>query len=249
VAAQTWTTLQTTLLAALVKAQPPYNVVPPDFAALFPQATSYAEARIYRDIVLLATRTQDASLVTAAASRVLSLATMTTQVIVPEGMALITPAGQTNPALGTRVWYDLADLDVIDLTWPQESVTVAPAINDWTPRYWALRDNQTMVFAPSVPGVYTVEITGLYQPAPISAANPTTYLSTVYPELLEMACLVFLTGPLTHNWSAQADDPKQALSYEGQYQTLMASARHEEMRRRGLAPDTAAPPQMPRAAA
>ena len=55
-AALTWTTLQTALLAITVKAQPPYNVVPPDFAYLYPQATSYAEGRIYKDIPFLATR-------------------------------------------------------------------------------------------------------------------------------------------------------------------------------------------------
>jgi len=239
-AALTWTTLQTALLAALVKAQPPYNVVPPDFAELYPQATSYAEGRIYKDIVLLATRDQDTTLTNTANSRTISLSGMTTPIIVPEGMALITPTG-AGAATGNRVWYDMTSLDVIDLTWPQESVTVEPNVADWTPRYFAMRDAQTIVFCPTAALSYTVELTGLFQPPPISSTNPTTYLSTVYPELLEMACMVFLTGSLMHNWSAQSDDPRQSVSYEAQYQTLMTKALNEEMRRRGLVPDVAQP--------
>lgn len=242
---QTWTSLQSTLLANTVKAQPvggSYDaaIVPPDFANIFPQAVSYAENRIYRDLVLLATRQQNTTLTTMAGSRTVSLAAMANPaggpIIVPEGFALVTPAGDA-PVAGTRVPFDAATLDLIDQFWPTESATVTPSVNSFLPRLWALRDASTIVFAPTADAAYVIEITGLFQPTPMSANNPTTYLSTVYPELLEAACMIWLTGALLHNFGSQADDPKSAVSWEAQYQTLMASARMEEERRRGLRPD------------
>jgi hypothetical protein len=238
-AAQTWTTLQQTLLVALSQSPPPYNIIPPDFTALFPQATSYAEGRIYKDLVLLATRTEDStSLQTTNGNRSLALSTMLPNVvIVQEGLALI--------QAGVRYWYDKATLDVIDLIWPNISQTMAPASADWVGRYWAPLDNNIIVMAPTPDAAYQAVIPGLFQPTPISAGNPSTYLSTVYPELLEAACMVWLTGALQRNFGSQADDPRQALSWEGEYTKLMTLAKAEEMRRRGLMPDVAAPAAAP----
>lgn len=237
-AAQTWTTLQNTLLVALAQAPAPYNIVPPDFATLFPQATSYAELRICRDIPMLANRSQNTSLVTAAGSRNLNLGSMTgNQIIIPEGLALISPAGQTNPAVGTRIPFDEASLDLIDQVWPQESETMDPAAADWIGRWWALRDNATIVFAPTANATFTAEITGLFLPTPISLANPTTYISTVYPDLLEAACMLFLCGYLEQDFGAASSDPAMSMSFEGMYRTLVQAAKDEELRRRGLRAD------------
>lgn len=239
--AQTWDGLQTTLLAALAKAQPPYNVVPVDFATLFPQATSYAENRIYRDIVFLAERTSNSSLTTSAGSRVLDLSTSPVPIIVPEGFALITPAGQTSPASGTRVPYDQTSLDVIDQVWPVEATTLAPSLTDWSPRLWALKDDHTLVYCPTADGAYTAEITGLFTPTPISGSNQSTYLSINYPDLMQTACMVFLTGGLLHNFGAQGELPDRALSWEALYSTQADLAWSEERRKRGLDPDVPRP--------
>jgi hypothetical protein len=236
-----WTTLQTALLAALAEAPPPYNAVPPDFAELYPQATSYAEGRITRDIPLLADRTQDTSLTTGT-GRTVAMSGMTNLVVVPEGISLITPSGTTNPALGVRVPYDMASLDVIDLLYPNEATVVAPSLADWTPRYWALRDNQDLVIGPTPGANYTIEVTGLFQPTPISSANPSTYLSTTYPELLTMACLVWLEAWLHRNFQPQASTPQAPFGAEQQYQVLMEGVRDEEIRRRGLRPNIPLPP-------
>lgn len=240
----TWTSLQTTLLAALTKSQPPYNVVPPDFAALYPQAITYAEGRIYKELVLLATRTFNTSLVTTPGARGLLLSAISPPVVVPESVSLLTPAGSvyTN---GTQQQFDESSLDIIDMTWPQASVTMAPDAATWIGRRWALQSEHAIVLAPTPDAVYTVVLIGLFQPPSLSAGNPTTYLSTIYPELLTAACMVFLTGGLTHNYGAQGDDPRSAISWESQYVELRATALHEEMRRRGLVPDVAAPPAPP----
>lgn len=230
-AALTYTTLQTTLLVALSQAPSPYNVIPPDFAQLYPQAITYAEGRIYRDLVPVANRQQNSSLSTTASSRTLDLTAISPLVV--EGFALITPSGTSNPKLGTRVQFDAASLDAIDLFWPNESVTVAPQNADWYNRSWAMRDDHTIVFCPTPDAVYTVELTGMFQPAALSSTNATTYLSTVYPELLTAACMIWLTGALLRNFGASADDPKMALSWEKTYaQDLLPKVLEEEQRRR-----------------
>lgn len=250
-AAQTWQTLEVMLLAACVKAQPPYNTnIPGDFAALFPQATSYAEGRIFTDIPLLGHRTANATLKTVAGDRTVNLSAMINSaggpIIVPETFALITPVGAT-PQSGNRVSFIRADTSVIDTIWPMTSLTVPPSITDFVPRYWAMRDDHTIIYAPTADAAYTVDIAGLFQPTPISAANPTTYISTIYPALLEAACMVFLSGALKQNYGAQMDDPRQGVSWEQQYGELMEAAKAEEIRRRGLMPP--APMPTPRGAA
>jgi hypothetical protein len=96
-----------------------------------------------------------------------------------------------------------------------------------------MQDDATIVICPTPNAAYRAEITGLFQPEPISAVNPTTYLSTTYPELFENAVMVFLTGWLERNYGPQSSDPQQALSHESQYQALLASAIAQEQRMRG----------------
>lgn len=252
-AAQTWNSLKVMLLATLVKAQPPYNVSPPDFDTLFPQATSYAEGRIFHDIPFLGNRQTNTSLTTSLGSRTIDTGQIVNPnggpIIILEQFNLITPAG-VQPSQGVRVQFDRSSSQVIDQIWPQESVTQTPSLASYIPRMWAYRDDQSvaafapvLIYAPTADGAYTVELSGLFQPNPISAANQSTYLSTVYPELLEAACLVFLTGALTHAFGQQSDDPRAALSWESIYGSLIAGIRSEEARRRGLTPDLPAPPQ------
>ncbi len=244
-AAQTWNALQTAFLAITVKAQPPYGIPPADFAALMPQATSYAEQRIFTDIPLLGHRTTNSSLSTTNGSRTINLAAMVNMnggpIIVPEAFNIVTPSS-SSPTAGTRIPFVRSSTFLIDQFWPTETATQTPEVLSFGPRYWAMPDNQTIIYAPTADASYTVEIAGLYQPTPISAANQSTYLSMTYPALFEAACMVFLTGALLHNYGSQADNPQQGLSWEGLYQQLMTASRAEEMRRRGLLPDVPMPP-------
>jgi hypothetical protein len=238
-AALTYEGLADFLLAALVRQQPagsaPFFVsstADPFFQTEFPEAIRYAEGRIYKELVLLATRTQNTSLTTIAGSRALNLSNMTPlPVIVPEGFALLVSGG--------RVPFDFASLDTIDEIWPAESVTLAPNIADFAPRYWAMQDDHTLVMCPTPDTAYAAVVTGLFQPTPLSSANTTTYLSTVYPELLEAACMVFMTGALLKNFGQKADNPQMAMSWEQETAHLMALAKDEEHRRRGLRPNVA----------
>lgn len=245
--ALTWTTLQTELLVALVQAPPPYNVIPADFASLYPRATSYAESRICAEIPMLANRTQDTSLTTTPGSRRLNLSLMTNPLVAQEGLALVVS--------GTQYPYDETTLDFIDIFWPTEATTLAPNLADNIGRFWAPLNTgpnsgimiggqaatSIIVMAPTPSDVFTAVCTGLFQPVPLSSTNASSYLSSVYPDLLVAGCMVFLEGALRRNFGAQSDDPKQALSWEGQYTTLRDAAKFEEARRRGLVADLPRP--------
>lgn len=245
-AAQTWTTLQETVALALTRQQgSTLTAYDPIFVQQFPQATSYAENRIYREIPMLGAREVVSSLSTTAGTRTIDISALSPPMLVVEEVSLITPIS-TVPSEGTRVRFNLATLDFINVVWPQESVTAAPTAANPFNKYWTLLDATHVVIAPTPDQTgYAVELTGLVQPAPISSGNPTTYLSINYPELLEAGCCIFLSGALNRNFGAQGDEPQQAVSWESQFQTLLAAAKREERRRRGLEPDAPAPPPVP----
>lgn len=207
---------------------PPYTL-PTDFQNILPRAIEYAEDRIYREMVFLATRAQDASLMFTPGQRTLNLTAATVIIVIPEGLAAITPAN-TIPSLGKRIQFYEASLDVIDSVWPQESATMEPGPD--APMYWAMKDAQTIVISPSMDAGYVAEITGLFQPARLSSTNSTTYITLSYPDLMVAAAMIFVTGYL-RNYGAQADTAQMGMSWEQVYKNLSASATLEEQRRRG----------------
>ena len=234
-AAQDWASLKKMLLAALANAQPPFTAGTGAFDVLFPQATSNAELRICRDIVFLADRSVDTTLVTTPGSRAVDISGLTPVPLVVEGFAMVNPPG-------TRVPFDMTSLDVIDQIWPIEATTRPPNITDWSPRYWAPGpDQKTIVCCPTPDQAYAIALTALFPPAPISETNPSTYISETYPDLLEAACMAWLSGALQHNFSAKSDNPEMAVSWEVEYRTLMQAAKMEELRRRGLVANIAPP--------
>jgi hypothetical protein len=241
-AAITYSTLQTTLQAIIARTPAPWVATDASFNQLFPQATSYAENRITNDIPFLATRAQDTSLTTTSGNRLVSLYGTALPVNVPQRVALITPAGSTL-ATGTQIQLLPASLDLIDMYWPQESLTWAPA--SATALYWCNQGgvsgsdytSPNIIIAPTPDAAYTIVLTGLFTAAPISATNPQTYLSTNYPELMISACMVFLSGALLRNYSSAGmpsppDEAQMAVHWEQQYGRLKDLAGAEEMRRR-----------------
>jgi len=216
----------------------------PDFSTYLPRIIEYAEDRIYREVVPLATRQSNATATFQAGLRTLPLIGFKPQPVVVEGLAAITPVN-TPPQKGTRWQYRMASLDLIDSVWPIESTTMAPSAA-WPELYWALVDNQTIVVAPTPDQAYTVEATGIFRPTPMSAQNPETYLGDFYPDLLLAACMIAVAG-LQRDYGQQADDPKLAMSWESQYQLLKASAMEEEQRRRGQGQGFSTQPPAPEA--
>lgn len=211
-----------------------------DYTQILPAAIQDAEQRIYRDLDFIATRTVNPDLIFTAGSRSLAIPTGSTDIIVLQGVAQISPAGST-PSAGTRNTLEPTTLDFIDFVWPTEAVT-GPS------EYWTLLNNSTLIVGPTPDQNYKAELTGTFRPAPMSATNETTYIGDVYPDLLVAACTVFLFG-WQRDFSPSADQPGAPMSWEQVYQDRKKSALEEEQRRKGQSvgwsPFSAAPLSTP----
>ena len=80
---------------------------------------------------------------------------------------------------------------------------------------------------------YTVEYFGVIRPALLSSVNTETFLSVNYADLFCAACMVFASG-YQRDFGAQADDPQKAMSWNGMYEALRASAQLEAGRMKGM---------------
>lgn len=266
-AAIDWTQLQQACAIALTRQLgDAISTYDPLFVTMFPFATSYAEDRINQEIPFLGNRytvtgatnvidyekdDQGNYILDDQGARIRVLGAGGTPYIpwaafaAPSGAPLSVPEQLYIVNAGTNVPYDRVSDDFIRRAWPVPTMTAAPSLTYQGGRYWATPDTTNILVAPTPDGDYDVIVTGLYNPVPISETNSTTYLSTNYPDLLTAGCLVYLAGALTRNFGAQADEPKMAVSWEAQFQVLLAPARDEERRRRGLKPDMPMPPPPP----
>src|ERR1700744_6724820 len=84
-----------------------------NFQQILPQAISYAEDRIYRELDLLSTVTRDSAPLTAA-NRNFTLPQNIGQFVVTNGINLITPATTTNPDQGPRIQLLPISRDFLD---------------------------------------------------------------------------------------------------------------------------------------
>ncbi len=222
-----------------------------DFTTALPQIVSDAELRIYRDLDFLATRGQNHSLTFTAGQRTLSLAGITGATIggypvayaypvVVQGITACTPVN-TAPPTTTRVRFQPATLDFIDMIWPDEATTQAPGVQSG---FFALVDHERVVVAPTPDQAYTVEVTGTWRPAPMSSTQAQSWLGDNVPDLLFAACMVE-GAAYQRDFGSMSDDPQKALSWNAHYDALKANATEEEQRRKsqgmGWLPFGAAP--------
>jgi len=182
------------------------------------------EQRLYRELDLLNTLVDDSSSVASLNTRVFNLPTSTGTFVVLERINIITPAGQTNPDLGTRNPVTPASKEMLDFMWPS-------AVGSTVPQYFAMRTQNQVLFGPYPDQAYTVEVSGTQRPAPLSTTNVTTLLSVYFPDLTIAAGMVAMSAEMK-NWGAMADDPKMAQSWEAHYQQLIQSAQVEEARKK-----------------
>lgn len=198
-----------------------------NFQSILPNAIDYAEQRIYRELDMITENMRDASTSTIASNRNFALPTSLGTFQVVTGINIITPAS-TGADSGTRNPCTPVSLDVLDWTYPSASSAGVPTMFN----YFSQASGQTgVVFGPWPDATYRVEVIGKIIPTPLSASNTTTFLTLYLPDLFLAASMVFMTGYLK-NFGSQSDDPKQAQSWEMQYQTLKASADSWEARKR-----------------
>lgn len=191
-----------------------------DFLAILPQIIDYAEGRIYRETDLINTRVADSSSTLSSNTRTFTFPVPATgRFAVVEQINIVESSSRTPLRPVSREFLDLA--------WP----TAAASASTVRPQYYAPFTDQVIVVGPPSGATVTLEVVGTIRPTALSASTTTTYLSTYLPELLVAASMIFAAG-YKMNYGAQADDPKQAVSWEAQYQSLLASVNMEDARRK-----------------
>lgn len=180
-----------------------------------------AEFRICTDLDFLGAVATDSSTACTAGNRNIN---WSNNFFVVESINAITPAGTTNPDLGTRNPLLPATKELCDYLYP--SVT-----NSGVPQYLGRVTQSTAVFAPWPDAAYTLEITGTQRPASLSTTNTTTFIATYLPQLFMASAMVEASGYL-QNFSSVGDNPQMAANWTGHYKEVLASAVVEEARKK-----------------
>lgn len=198
------------------------------FTTILPQMITYAENRIYRDVDFLFTSASSTAYSITAGSRTITVDANTFPdgtLVVPEQINLITPAGTSNPNVGTRVPLLPTTKEFLDAVYGASQSTGQP-------KYWVPFDNYTFLVGPYPDASYTVEIVGTYRPASLSATNSTTFISLNLPDLFIMASMIYIAAYQRNFSSAMGNDPQMPVTYETQYQALLKGALSEENRKK-----------------
>lgn len=197
-----------------------------EFLITLPQAITYAENRIYRDVDFLVTSVAQTFTLTAG-DRKLQLSGY--PFVVSEQINVITPVGQTNPdgASATRNPCLPVTKEFLDAVYGSSAVA-----NRGVPQFFAPFNDNLFYFGPVPDAAYTVEIVGTQRPASMSDTNQTTFISLYLPDLLIMASMIYIAAYQRNFSSASGNDPQMPVTYETQYQALLKGAIVEEARKK-----------------
>lgn len=204
----------------------------PEFIQIMPQVISYAEDRIYRELDILNSVSINSSNSFTVGTRNFALPNA------PYG-AFLTITGM-NVLYGNgpqRQQMQPVAMSFLNSVWGSPS-------NPGIPIYFALVNQDLVQVGPWPDQAYQVEVIGTFQPEPMSATNPTTFLTVYVPDLLLAAGMVFFSG-YQRDFGSQADNPQQAQSWENQYQTLFKSALLLELRKKFAGPGWTSLSSMP----
>lgn len=208
-----------------------------NFNTMLPNCIDDVEQRLYRTLDLLNTVTRDSSAALTAGLRTFNLPSSIGTFYVTEDINVITPAGTSNPDLGTRNTLVPASKEMLDMLWNSSTGSTVPV-------YFAPITQNQIVVGPWPDQAYQVEVVGTIRPAPLSSTNVTTLLSWYFPDLFVAGSMVFVAGYMK-NYGAAVDDPKQGVSWETHFQELLKSASVEEQRKKfasqGWSPKEPAP--------
>lgn len=215
----------------------------PNLAAALPSIIDFAEQQTYRDLDLLNTVYTDASVTLTSGLRSFTEANSTTNgpFLVTQEINVITPAGTTNPELGTRNPLLPATKEMLDFLYPSSA-------GAGVPKYYAPVNQNTFVVGPWPDANYTIETVGTQRPAPLSPTNTTTLLSVYFPDVFLNAGLIYGYGYMK-DYGAAVDDPKSGMTWQALYQACLASAKAEESRKKfqgqGWSPQSTGPEATP----
>jgi hypothetical protein len=202
----------------------------PEFTALIPMMLNYAEQRIQRDMELLNTQVMRGPYPLVVGSNQLSVPPADLLVVQD---VLVNIGGVPTPMNPVSKSY-------VQTVWPSTS-TPGP------PKVVALQGGDTLtqgltgtilIFGPPPDAPYQVNCIGESRAPTLAgfantaqAATSTTWISTWLPDLLVMACMIYVSA-YQRDFGRQSDDPQMAQSYENQYETLLSGANKQEFQRR-----------------
>lgn len=213
----TYSTFKTQLAALAVVPE-----TDPNFLIILPDAISYAELRLCRDVDFLSTvqANTDYSTTDGKSTLIINSGVFVTL----QNINLITPAGTLIPDQGTRNPLLPTSKEFLQYCWPSAS-------NKALPKYFAMIKDTQIALGPWPDAAYLVEILGTIRPETLSDTNQTTFISQYLPDIFLMAAMIYISG-YQRNFGRQSDDPQMAQSYEQQYQLLLAGCVKEEYRKK-----------------
>ncbi|SCB30278.1 phage adaptor protein [Rhizobium lusitanum] len=190
------------------------------FQEIIPAIINYAEMRIYRELDLISTIFRDTSVSLTTAN---PNATLPSTFVTVQGINVLTPIA-TDPRTAVRNPLVPTSKEVIYALWGNPNSTGLPTM-------YAMVDQWKLILGPSPDNFYTLEAYGTQRPAPLSASNTTTFLTTYLYDLFIAASMVFVSGYM-RNFSSSGSDPQMPINWEQQYQALKGSAAIEELRKK-----------------
>jgi hypothetical protein len=194
----------------------------PAFQVILPQMITYAENRMYRDLDFL---------FTSIATTAYGLTVGKRDIVVPQGTFVVPEQinvllGSSDPDLATRIPLLPTTKEFLDAVYGSG----APS-NRGLPKYWVPFDDYHFLVGPYPDQSYACELVGTYRPDSLSATNTTTFISLYLPDLFIMASMIYVSA-YQRNFGRANDDPQMAITYESQYQALLAKADLEENRKK-----------------
>ena len=165
-----------------------------------------AEHRIYRDIDLGVFRVTDTSLSLTSGVSTLTYTSLSPRPFVIRWLATKTSGGTSYTVL------DQKDDSYIQEFWPSTTST-------GTPRFYAIREDGTLLFGPTPDAIYNVKLAYTVKPTSIVSAS-TSWLGTNAPDVLFFACMLEALGFMKGEqqaltlWSAKYDNAVETLRVE-----------------------------------
>jgi len=194
----------------------------PDFQNMVVQAIQYGEKRIYRELDILNT------------------VWISTTNFTPNERFLNLPQayyGGFITVQGINVLYGIPVqrqvLQPVSTTF-LNSVWGTPTPTK-LPEYFSMLTQDAILVGPWPDQDYVVEVFGTYRPQPLSNENPTTPITTYWPDLFLAAAMVYASG-WQRDFGSQSDNPQQAQSWENMYQSLMKGSELENLRSKFAGP-------------
>jgi len=206
-----------------------------DFLAILPTLIDDSEQRIYRELDLLT------SVVTVNGTATANSRTFTLPTSGSMGTIhfLVIDAINVLDATSIRHPVKPATREGVDFLYPGENSLSTPCY----PGVFCRADDLSIIYGPAPDSTYTVEVIGTIRPAPLSATNTSTYLSLYLSDLFLAGAMVSASGYM-RNFGSQGDDPRMSVSWESQFQTRLASAKKEELRKSYIAAMSTPPSSM-----